>query len=287
MKKAKFPLFIIILIVFFFFLYASGKTSEVTSDEVPANFLVIGHRGASGYAPEHTLEAYRLAEKMGADFLEIDLQQTKDGKLVAMHDETVDRTTDQTGLISSYTLAELQQLDAGSWFNQTYPEKAHQDFIGLRVPSLEMIFQHFGQSVNYYIETKSPADSHQMEQKLLDLLDQYELLNNPASGQVLIQSFSSESLQTIHQLQPQLPLIQLINKDKSGDLSTTDILHIATYASGIGINHGYLSETLAQNIRAAGLELHPYTVNSKKELSKMIDLGATGVFTDYIDLVPR
>ncbi len=76
----------------------------------------IAHRGASGYAPEHTIAAYTLGQQLKGDFIEIDLQMTKDGHLVAMHDETVNRTTNGTGLVKEYTLEEIKQLNAGSFF---------------------------------------------------------------------------------------------------------------------------------------------------------------------------
>ena len=106
--------------------------------------LVFGHRGASGDAPEHTLLSYRLAKELGADHLEIDLQQTKDGELVALHDEDVDRTTNGTGNVADFTLAELQQLDAGSWSTKKYPAKAMPEYAGLPIPSLRQIFETFG-----------------------------------------------------------------------------------------------------------------------------------------------
>ena len=78
----------------------------------------VSHRGASGHAPEHTLISYDMGEKMHGDYIELDLQMTKDGQLIAMHDEKVDRTTDGTGFVKDMTLAEIKELDAGSWFNE-------------------------------------------------------------------------------------------------------------------------------------------------------------------------
>ena len=81
----------------------------------------IAHRGASGYAPEHTFNSYDKSHReLGASYIEIDLQRTKDGHLVAMHDETVDRTTNGHGRVEDYTLDELKKLDAGSWFNKQH-----------------------------------------------------------------------------------------------------------------------------------------------------------------------
>lgn len=263
-----------------------AKTTEHQTTQVPEDFLIIGHRGASGYAPEHTIESYRLAEEMGADYLEIDLQQTKEGELVAMHDSTVDRTTDQNGPVNSYTLAQLKQLDAGSWFNEEHPDLADEKNIGATIPSLREVFEEFGTSVNYYIETKSPEDYENMEQELLHLLNEFHLLEDPASGKVILQSFSPESLILLHQSSPDIPLIQLLRFDGKADITDDELKQIKTYAAGIGTNYKTITPNFTQKVRQADLELHPYTVNSEKELLNMFDMGATGVFTDYIDLVP-
>ena len=89
----------------------------------------IAHRGASGYAPEHTFQSYdKSHNELGASYIEIDLQRTKDGHLVAMHDETVNRTTNGHGRVDHYTLKQLKQLDAGSWFNKANPKYANKNY---------------------------------------------------------------------------------------------------------------------------------------------------------------
>lgn len=92
-----------------------------------------------------------MGEKMHGDYNEIDLQMTKDGKLIALHDEKVDRTTNGTGLVKDYTLEQIKQLDAGSWFNEKYPQYANPEYSGLKVPTLEEVFQKFGKNEKYYI----------------------------------------------------------------------------------------------------------------------------------------
>lgn len=126
-----------------------------------------------------------------------------------------------------------------------------------------------------------------MEQELLRLLEDYNLLNNPSSGKVIIQSFSKDSLNRIHDENSEIPLIQLVNKKQAASMTNKELLNIAEYASGIGINYKDLTTELAQHIREAGLELHPYTVNAEDAILEMIEMGATGVFTDFIDLVPK
>lgn len=106
---------------------------------------VIGHRGASYDAPEETIASYTLARDLGADYLEMDIQRTKDGVLIALHDDKLGRTTNIADVfperakdpVSTFTLAELKQLDAGSWFNKAYPDRARPGFVGLKILTLE------------------------------------------------------------------------------------------------------------------------------------------------------
>ena len=167
----------------------------------------VSHRGASGYAPEHTIISYQMGEKMHGDYIEIDLQMTKDGQLIAMHDEKVDRTTDGTGSVKDYTLEQIKQLDAGSWFNEKYPQYAKPEYEGLQVPTLEEVFQKFGKNASYYIETKSPNIYPGMEKELLRLVDKYDINKKT----LLVQSFSADSLKIMNELDPSVKLIQLLS----------------------------------------------------------------------------
>src|SRR5438128_113484 len=104
------------VILALFLIVAACGVSEINMEPFPVKEpIIIAHRGASAYTPEHTILAYEAAKQAGADYIEIDLQMTKDGVLVAMHDEKVDRTTDGTGFVKEYTLEELKQLNAGKW----------------------------------------------------------------------------------------------------------------------------------------------------------------------------
>lgn len=246
--------------------------------------LNIGHRGASGYAPEHTIEAYDLALEQGADYIEIDLQMTKDGVLVAMHDKTLNRTARARegepkrycrGPVSKKTLEQLESCEVGSWFSPEYA--------GLEIPTLEEIFERYGTSVNYYIETKKPEAAPGMEEELLRLMDEHGLTQPAAENwQVLIQSFSAESLMKIHELEPSLPLIQLYWSGSSKTIQR-DLETASTYAVGIG---PYKKDVDAELIAAAHelcLAVHPYTINTTEEMESLVALGVDGMFTNFPD----
>jgi glycerophosphoryl diester phosphodiesterase len=241
----------------------------------------VSHRGASGYAPEHTLVSYDMGEKMHGDYIEIDLQMTKDGQLIAMHDETVDRTTDGTGNVKDFTLEEIKQLDAGSWFNEKYPQYAKPEYKGLKVPTLEEVFQKFGKNASYYIETKSPNIYPGMEKELLRLVNEYKINKKT----LLVQSFSPESLKIMHELDSSVKLVQLISYKSNATVTDAQIAEIKEYAMGVGPNHTYLNEEYIQKIVGSGLELHPYTVNDKERMQQLIDWGVTGMFTNFPDLL--
>ncbi|MCF6136522.1 glycerophosphodiester phosphodiesterase [Alkalihalobacillus berkeleyi] len=250
----------------------------------PNQILNVAHRGASGYAPEHTIPSYELGEEMKGDYIEIDIQMTKDGELIAMHDETLDRTTDGTGLVKDHTLEEIKQLDAGSWFNEEYPELAKEEYEGLEVPTLDEVLDQFGKSANYYIETKSPEVYPGMEEKLLETLNEHGLLGkNSPSSKVLIQSFSPESLQKIHKIDSTIPLIQLLWYTSSATLTDTELEQYKQYAVGLGMNHDQIDEKYVQKVRDHDLSIHPYTVNEKEDMEKLLDWGVTGMFTNYPD----
>lgn len=241
----------------------------------------VSHRGASGHAPEHTLVSYSMGEKMHGDYIEVDLQMTKDGQLIAMHDEKLDRTTDGTGLVKDYTLDQIKQLDAGSWFNETYPQYANQDYEGLKVPTLEEVFQKFGKNAKYYIETKSPNIYPGMEEELLRLVDEYDINKKT----LLVQSFSAESLKIMNKLDPSVQLVQLLSYKSYATITNDEVAEIKQYAMGVGPNHTYLNEEYIQKIVNNGLEIHPYTVNDKARMEQLIDWGVTGMFTNFPDLL--
>ena len=263
-----------------------GLGSASAGPPKPSPVINIAHRGASGSAPEHTIAAYDLALELGADYIEQDLQLTSDGVLVAMHDETLDRTArgpaeNCSGPVSEKTLAQIKTCDVGSWFNEEFPEAARPEYVELHIPTLEEVFERYGRKVNYYIETKSPESSDRMEERLLELLDRFGLRQPAAERwQVLIQSFSPPSLLRMQQLDPTLPLIQLLFGGPS--VANQFLLDaIAGYAVGIGPSASSVDAALVQAAHARCLAVHPYTVNAESAMSALIGAEVDGMFTNF------
>ncbi len=233
----------------------------------------IGHRGASGTRPEHTFAAYDRALELGADYIEQDLQVTSDGVLVVMHDTTLNRTVrgpaeNCTGAVDTKTLAQIKTCSAGAWFGPEWE--------GEKIPTLEEVFQRYGKTVNYYIETKSPDPEDKMEERLLALLDKYDLRESAVSDwQVLIQSFSADSLKLIHQLDERLPLIFL------GNASIANLPAVAEYAVGQGPSSGGVTQAFVTAAHALCLSIHPYTVNDVATMQRLLGYGVDGMFTNF------
>ncbi|MDR4889754.1 glycerophosphodiester phosphodiesterase family protein [Fredinandcohnia sp. QZ13] len=231
--------------------------------------LIIAHRGANDRFNEHTLTAYKIASQDGVDYLEIDLRMTKDGELVAMHDDTIDRTTNGKGKVSDYTLAELKKFKTVSTFeNKVVSEE---------IPSLREIFDEFSGTENFYIETRLVNNQLAMEEKVIALLDEYHLLDDK---RVILQSFSTKSLEKLSRLAPDLPLTFLFKKGKF-DLNKA----IATDYPIIGIESSDVTNRIVKKLHNNGKKVHVYFTNKKtqkREQTQLKDLPIDGYFTDYI-----
>jgi glycerophosphoryl diester phosphodiesterase len=305
-----------------------SRGQHASTSKVPiAKKILVAHRGASAYAPEHTLESYRLALTQGADFVEQDLQITRDNQLVCLHDLTLERTTNVKDLfptrfqeevaprsaseqgtsaagtpirrwyVSDFTLREIKQLDAGSWFNPK--------FKGARVPAFQEAIDLMRSRAGLYPETKAPEVygrfGFDMERLLVDALKKSGLGTRRAERHtpVIIQSFSPESLKKLSgMLNPQLPLVLLINEQmRTRWLTPAGLLEMKRFASGIGPAKALLDRDVVTQAHAAGLSVTPYTFRSsntgqfkslREEMSYYLyDLGVDALFTDNPDLFPR
>ncbi|HUE98266.1 MAG TPA: glycerophosphodiester phosphodiesterase, partial [Anaerolineales bacterium] len=158
--------------------------------------LVIAHQGGDGIWPGDTMYAFEKAVEIGTDVLEMDAHMTKDGHVVLMHDEEVDRTTDGTGLIEEMTLAELKQLDAAyKWSNdngKTFPHRGQ----GIEVPTLDALFQKFPQ-MRYVIEIK--LTQNPIDRPLCDLIREHNM-----QDKVMVASFHDEAMQSFRETCPEV-----------------------------------------------------------------------------------
>ena len=237
---------------------------------------VIAHRGASGHAPELTLAAYQLAIQMGCNGIEMDVHPLMDGTIVAIHDSDVTRTTDGKGKISELTLPELKKLDAGTWFNRTYPEKAHPEYAGLKVPTLQEIIDLAKESaLDFFIEIKDPdLYSPDFESSLLSLV-----LENQIERRTRFLSFSAHSLLRIKNLNPSMRTVFLVSKAGADPVEAA----LKISANEMGIRHPLITAALMDSAFKAGLSVSAWTVDDQKDMQRMIDLGVGCIITNYPD----
>lgn len=256
----------------------------------PGRAIVIAHRGASAVAPEHTTAAYDRAVQLGADYIELDVQRTKDGVLVVIHDATLDRTArgvsaDCTGRVAEKTIAQIESCDAGTWFNATYPALARAEFASLRVPRLADVVTRYTGATKLYIETKEPESYPGIEADLVAVFRQNGISPGTAAlPRVFIQSFSKASLVRFKALDADFPLIQLISATSPSAI-IAQLPDVRTYAAGIGVRKADVTPALIQSVHAACLLVHPYTVNDEHEMLSLLEMGADGIFTDRPDLL--
>jgi glycerophosphoryl diester phosphodiesterase len=251
--------------------------------------IVIAHRGASFYAPEHTFASWDRALAMGADYLEQDLQMTADGVLVVLHDAPwiAPRAWPScTGRVIERTLAEVRAVRLRQLVQRAAPGASPRSTLDPS-PRWRSSSSATGRAVRYYIETKNPEEAPGMEEALLELLDRHGLRDAAATEwRVLIQSFSEGSLRKIHALDPSLPLIQLVRaRWATPETIRARLPEIREYAVGIGPSWRDVDERLVAAARGQCLEVHPYTVNEPARMESLAGMGVTGMFTDVPDVL--
>jgi len=298
------------------FSFVLAQREEKSKVSTPAPKILVAHRGASAYAPEHTLDSYQLALKQGADFVEQDLQITRDGVLVCLHDLTLERTTNVKEIfptrsreelvagiparrwyVSDFTLRQIKRLDAGSWFDVR--------FKGAQVPTFQEAIDLVRGKAGLYPETKAPEVYSQrgfdMERLVLDVLRKNRLdkLSAARHTPVIIQSFSPESLRRLSgTLRTKLPLVLLVGDEaRARWLTAAGLAESKQFASGIGPAKALVVKSLVMQAHALGLSVTPYTFRSlntgrfknvREEMSYYLyDLGVDALFTDNPDLFPR
>jgi glycerophosphoryl diester phosphodiesterase len=280
---------------------------------------LIAHRGASAYAPEHTLAAYRLALEQGADYVEQDLAVTKDGVLICLHDPTLERTTNveelfpdratevtwegqthkKSWLANDLTLAEIKRLDAGSWFDRK--------FAGERIPTFQEAIDLVKGKAGLYPELKVPeiyaGRSVDFEKMVSEILAKNGLSGSKSDAKtpVILQTFSESSLKKLATMKLGVPLVLLIDVSKAEEWGTRERVAAARAngATGLGPSK-IIVERHPQMVKWAhelGLTVTPYTFRSsnpgrfasvRDEMAHFLyELDVDALFTDNPDQFPR
>ena len=239
---------------------------------------VIAHRGSSGAAPENTLAAIRLAIRHDADVVENDIQRTRDGELVIIHDTTLDRTTDVEQVfparapwnVGDFTLEEIKRLDAGSWFAPR--------FAGQEVPTLEEWVNAVGGQAGMLLEPKSPALYPGIERDLDKELRSLPAFNRALrADRVVVQCFDYVWLRQYEDLAPDVPVGLLYGTDPT----EAEVTAASTWAQQVNPALGAIEEDTVERIHAHGLETHVWTVNAGQDMYRAMEWGVDGIITNY------
>ena len=219
---------------------------------------VWAHRGASGYRPENTMEAFELAIKQGADGIELDVHTSADGELIVMHDETVDRVTDKTGLIKDMTLAQVKELKVST-------DALAEVLDRMRTTDM-MVNIELKNSICFY-----PG----MEEKILKLVKEMHM-----EDQLIYSSFNHYSLMQLKQLDDHV---------QTGILFSDGWINPAMYAKNLGINAVHPAvyhlkyPQFMEEVKRAGLKMHVWTANKPEHIQLVKDADAEAVITNYPD----
>lgn len=229
--------------------------------------IIFAHRGASAYAPENTLAAFKLAERQGAEAIELDAKLTKDGQVVVIHDQTVNRTTGADGLVSQLTLEELRKLDAGSHFDEAFKNEL--------IPTLTEVFEGVGENIFINIELTNYTNINNLLPKEVAVLIKDHQLQN----RVLLSSFNPLSLIRIRRYLPHAQLGLLALPGIPGSLARSRVGHLLRYQC----LHSELKDVtpaLVKNIHKRACRIHVYTVNKAEDMRRLYNWGVDGIFTD-------
>jgi len=237
--------------------------------------LVTGHRGFSGAAPENTPASFRAAIAAGCDIIELDVHLSRDGEVVVIHDDTLERTTDGRGKAAEQTFAELRRLDAGAWFDPS--------FAGERIPSLAEVLALARGRVLVNIELKKGKIP--LPYTLEELADTAlrEVEKAGMESQVLFSSFAPAAIDRIRARDLALPVALIRDRPWASPAEAGDgKIYPALNCKAVVLNEGNI-----RRARGEGIRVHVWTVNAPEEMARFISLGVDGIITNHPDRLVR
>jgi glycerophosphoryl diester phosphodiesterase len=231
----------------------------------PEGFIVIAHRGASRAAPENTLSSMRKAAEYGADYAECDVFQTKDGEIVLFHDEEMERTTGKDGMIWDYTLAELRELEVGSWFKE--------EFRGEPIPTLHEVIRAIKGKIKLNIEIKVSGKDPEIAQKVVDIIRAESI-----GKECMVTSFEKPVIEKVKEIAPDLITGFIFDEEHPPDIFDGNWDYVCS-------KRNIVDEAFVQKAKKKGKKIFVWTVNYPAEMKKLIELGVDGIITDVPDVL--
>ena len=249
--------FLLIVIVLFF--ACQQNTQKV---------LVTGHRGASGLAPENTIPAMLKAIETGADFSELDVQESRDGVLVLLHDSSLKRTAGLDVNIWEMDYASLKKVDVGSWFDPK--------FSGTTIPTLEEVMDSVRGKMKLNIELKVNSHEEQLPERVVDLIERKNF-----TSQCIVTSFDFSAIDRVKELNPSIKAGYLFSKiPEDVDVFTANV-------DLFSVKYKIVDKEFVDKAHAHNKDVHVYTVNDPKEMQRLIGLGVESIITDRPDILAR
>lgn len=233
---------------------------------------IFAHRGASGTYPENTMKAFKEAEKSGCDGIELDVQRTKDGALVIIHDETVNRTTDGRGIVAEMTKKQIRSLDASynkkKWFSQP------------KIPLLEEVFEWLlTNEMICNVELKNDKVRYEgMEEEVLQKIAEYGL-----SDRIILSSFNPASISLLRELDSDISIAPIYSKKGVNPL----LLAATTSANAVHANYRVMTPALMESCQRMNIPVRLYTLNHEPKITKWMLAGLSGIITDYPERVVK
>ncbi|HEX8355298.1 MAG TPA: glycerophosphodiester phosphodiesterase family protein [Pyrinomonadaceae bacterium] len=241
--------------------------------------LVIGHRGASAYAPENTHAAFRMAMDDAADGIELDVRLARDGVPVVIHDATLDRTALVRGEVESCDSTELTECRVGEWFNLRHPKHAQESFAYESIPTLAQVFESYGSRL-IYVEMKceDAARRPSLARAVVELTRAHGL-----AGRVVVKSFEHDALSEVKRLAPEIRTAALFGRSWPRPLVSGARIIAAAERCGadeISLHRSLLRKSTVEGARGRGFDVLVWTANSPFWLRRAFALGLRAVFTD-------
>jgi len=237
--------------------------------------LIIGHRGASRFAPENTLAAFRLALEVGADGVEFDVRLTRDGVPIIIHDDNLKRTGATPSLVADLSLTELQQIDVGSWFRT-------EDFASERVPTLEKLFELYGSTNSLlYLEMKpDPGERERLAQACVEKVNTSSL-----KERIIVECFDLSAIATLKSLDPSIRTAALFEPGITKPPFVTSGQRLVDQALAVGadeiaLHHRFATERVVTTAKNSGLTVVVWTVDEPTWIARAISSGITALITN-------
>ncbi|HKJ67809.1 MAG TPA: glycerophosphodiester phosphodiesterase family protein [bacterium] len=238
---------------------ATGCSRQPARLELPVE--ITAHRGASGLYPENTLIAINAAIRRGAQYAEIDVQETADGVVVLLHDITLERTTDLTGSIGDVTYSQVQSADAGSWFAAEYQNEP--------IPTLAQVMDAVRGKIRLNIEIKMDEQQNTLPEKVVNLINEHDFREH-----CIVTSFDRDAIRRVKTLQPAITTGYIFSELPEEDVFTGE-------CELLSVHYQVVTPDFVARARQSNKAIHAWTVNNLGETHRLIELGVDNIITNY------